>query len=135
MATLTLPNYPSISTGYPRKKYVVDFTALKRAGAVSTVDVILDAPPAGSDYVRSRIKHTVALAGTALTTATARLQWVNTAGTNNLGTGALTVSGAPGTTDGTHSISDITSIVGDYDDAQSIRMTVTTTSRDAVIAG
>lgn len=104
-----LSNVPTVTdeTGGYLKKYSVVLADLKLGGAFTTVDIVLDTFPAGSIIQFSRVKHSVAVAGTSFSASTARIYF----GTTAMGSGTLDVFAAPGTTDGTHAITDITGAI------------------------
>lgn len=104
-----LLNVPTVTdeTGGYLKKYTVGLSDLKKGGAFTTVDIILDVMPAGSVVLLSRVKDSTAVAGTSFSAATARLYFGATA----LGSGTLDVFDAVGTADGTDAITDITGAV------------------------
>ncbi len=88
-------------------KYTVSAAEIAKLGAFTTGDIILDTFPAGSVVLMSRVKDSVAVAGTSFSAATARLYFGATA----LGSGTLNVFDAVGTADGTDAITDITGAV------------------------
>ena len=104
---------PQISADQGRRTYHVKLADLQAGGAFTTVDIVLDNFPAGSVIEASRIKHLTSVAGTSFSAATARLFFGPAGSETALGSGALDVFAAPGTTDGTHSISQVTPIAGD----------------------
>lgn len=105
----SLINVPTVTdeTGGYNKRYSVKLADLIAGGAFTTVDVILETFPAGSIVKYARVKHSTAVAGTSFSASTARLMFGATA----LGSGALDVFAAVGTTEGTHAITDITGAV------------------------
>ena len=135
--TNNLINKPQISSDGQHREYIVTQADLIAGGAFTTVDIILETFPAGAYLDESRIKHLVSVAGTSITAATARLYFGPSGGLTAVGSGALDVFQAPGTTDGTHSISSTTKIAGDVEDPNLLVMRVTTTGGNlsAVTAG
>lgn len=102
--TNTLIAPPTTGTGY-RRKYTVSASEIAALGAFTTGIVTLDTLPAGAIVTGARIKHSVAV--NVATSLSARLYFVT-----DLGAGALDVFAAPGTTIGTHEITDVTPRVG-----------------------
>lgn len=96
-------NPPTISTGGMHKKYTVGPADLAKLGAFTSGDIILDYLPAGAVVRATRVKHSAAVVGASVSAATARVITAN----NNYGSGTLDVFAAPGTTSGTHFITDI----------------------------
>lgn len=106
MATINASQNNLVSASYPRRIYKVTKTDLVTAGAVTSIDVLLDTFPGGTIFGSSGIKHTVAVAGTSFSAATARLKVVTGAAspiTTYLEPVALDVFAAPSVLDGTGS--------------------------------
>lgn len=98
---------PIINTNL-RKEYIVDYTEINDGGAFTTLDIKLDTFPAGAIIYGSRLWYTVALVGTSVSAATARLKLVTQAAspiTTSLGSHALDVFSAVGVLDETSSVS------------------------------
>lgn len=103
--TNTLIAPPTVSgTGF-RKKYTVSAAEMAALGAFTTGIINLATLPAGTILRSARIKHSTAV--NIATSLSARLYF-----TTDLGAGALDVFAAPGTTIGTHEITDVTPRVG-----------------------
>lgn len=119
----------SITAGQKRK-YTVAVADLVAGGAFTTVDINLDTLPAGSVHLASRIKHTASVVGPSISASTARLYFNAVA----LGAGALDVFAAPGTTDGTHSITSVTPVAGDTEATNVFMMRVTSTGANLSVA-
>lgn len=104
--TNNLINKPTINA-YGRKIYKVKLADLVKGGAFTTVDILLDTFPGGTVFGSSNIKHTVAVAGTSFSAATARLKVVTAAAspiTTYLTPSALDAFAAVGVLDGTSSV-------------------------------
>ncbi len=124
--TLTRP----ATSPYGKRMYTVGVNEIKQGGAFTSTVLTLESLPAGSVHLASRIKHTAALVGPSISAGTARLSFNGTA----LGAGALDIFAAPGTTDGTHSITSITPVVGDAEAANPLVMTITSTGANLNVA-
>lgn len=122
-------------SGFPHKYYVVDYKDLQAGAAFTTVDIVLDEFPPGTDLVTSRVKHNISVAGTSFSAATARLVYGPKGGTLAVaGTAALDVFAAPGTTDGTHSINQVTILPGDTETKNQLALRVTSTGGNLAAA-
>lgn len=110
--------------GNPRK-FTATTADIVAGGAFTTVDVKWNLPE-GAVLNSARIKHSEAVAGATgpIMTSTARLFFNGTA----LGSGTLDVFAAPGSTAGTHYITDITGNgAGKVDDVNVLLMRITET--------
>lgn len=126
--TNTLLTPPIVSSDGHRRKYIVNEMELQQGGAFTTVDIILETFPAGAIIESDRIKHLESVEGAGpITASTARLYFGKSGSLSALGAGALDVFAAPGSTDGTHSISGVTPVSGDVEDENLLVMRVTTT--------
>lgn len=96
------PSYSGIGN---RLKYTVSAAEMAALGAFTTGQITLATLPAGTILNRARIKHSTAV--NIATSLSARLYF-----TTDLGSGALDVFAAVGTTVGTHEITDVTPRVG-----------------------
>lgn len=103
--TNTLIATPSVSATSGRLKYTVSAAEMAALGAFTTGIITLDTLPAGAVVTMARIKHSTAV--NIATSLSARLYF-----TTDLGSGALDVFAAVGTTIGTHEITDVTPRVG-----------------------
>lgn len=125
--TNTILQTPPINSTGNRTVYNVTQADLQAGGAFTTVDIILDNFPAGAILTSSRIKHLTAVVGASVSASTARLFFGASASLTAVGSGALDVFAAPGTTDGTHSITSTTQVAGDTESPNQLVMRVTTT--------
>lgn len=112
--------------GNPRE-YVVDAAKIAEGGAFTTTDINLADLPAGAVVNATRVKHSESVTdgdvGT-ISAATARVYF----NANAMGSGTLDVFAAPGSTPGTHYITDVTgSGAGKIDDVNVLMLRVTTT--------
>ena len=120
--TNTVLSRPSTGVSYTRK-YTVGLQDLIAGGAFTTVDIKLDDLPSGAIVIASRVKHSASVAGTSFSASTARLKFNGT----SMGAGALDVFAAPGTTVGTHEVTNVTPVVGLVSGVTPVYMTVTST--------
>lgn len=96
---------PKVNQSGTRTQYTISAAEMAALGAFTTGQITLATLPAGVILNWARLKHSVAV--NIATSLSARL-YFNT----DLGSGALDVFAAPGTTVGTHEITDVTPRVG-----------------------
>ncbi len=121
---------PLVSASF-KDKYTVALADIVAGGAFTTVDINLDTLPAGAIHLASRIKHSAALVGPSISAGTARLYFNATA----LGSGALDIFQAPGTTEATHDITSVTPVAGSIASTGNIlMMRVTSTGANLSVA-
>ncbi len=123
-------NPNAISSASQKAKWRVTTADIAAGGAFTTVDINLASLPAGAIHLASRIKHSAAVVGPSISASTARLYFNTTA----LGSGALDIFAAPGTTDGTHLITSITNVAGSTAAANVVMMRVTSTGANLSVA-
>lgn len=129
LVNTALPQY-GVSAG-GKRKYTVALSDIVAGGAFTTVDINLDTLPPGAIHLASRIKHSASVAGPSISAATARLYFNAVA----LGSGALDVFQAPGTTDGTHAITSVTPVAGSIASTGNVlMMRVTSTGANLSVA-
>ncbi len=118
---------PVMATTAHRKRYNVPTSEIAGGGAFTTVDIVLDTYAPGSVMMANRIKHTAAVVGASVSASTARLYWGPSGSLSALGAGALDIIAAPGSTDGTHSITGVTPVAGDLESDNLLVMRITST--------